>query len=126
MSKKCSMQRKIESLQRMRNHSLHGRKDEHFVSHTTVTTSWEFDKEIAADVIEEVGFGTFSRECNLDSAERWEEYFKNKDEKGFAEAVQDHIDAGFWDGYVADTGSLSNLEFARLMIYLYYNRCDQT
>lgn len=121
--KKCSMLRKIESLQKRGGSS---RINEHFVQHVEVSTSWQYDKEIAADVVEEVGFGTFSRECNLDTAESWENCIKTKDVAGLAKKIQDHIDAGWWDGYVASTGSLSTEEFARLVIYLYYNKCDQS
>lgn len=120
---KCSMRRKIESLQKRGGSS---RINEHFVQHVEVSTSWQYDTEIAADVVEEVGFGTFSRECNLDTAKSWENCIKTKDVAGLAEKIQDHIDAGWWDGYEASTGSLSTEEFARLVIYLYYNKCDQS
>lgn len=122
MTYKCSMQRKKESLQKRSGSS---RIREHFVQNVKVTTTWKYDVEVAADVVEEVGFGTFSRECNIDTAKRWEECIKNKDIKALADKIQEHIDAGWWDGFVADTGSLSNEEFARLVIYLYYNKCDQ-
>ena len=122
MAYKCSMQRKIESLQKRGGSS---RIREHYVQKVSVTETWKYDRDVAADVVEEVGFGTFSRECNLDTADHWEDCIKNKDVEGLAKKIQDHIDAGFWEGYVADTGSLTNEEFARLVIYLYYNKCDQ-
>lgn len=120
---KCSMSRKIESLRKRGGSS---RIKEHYVQHVEVSTDWQYDKEIAADVVEEVGFGTFSRECNIDTAESWEECIKTKNVSELAKKIQEHIDAGWWDGYVASTGSLSTEEFARLVIYLYYNKCDQT
>lgn len=109
----CSMQKKLESF----------RKNERYV--TKVTTDWEFDPEVAADVIESVGFGSHTHESTVNQAEKWEQFFKDRDEKGLANKIQDEMDWGYKDGYCYSTGSLSTIEMARLMIYLYYNKCDQ-
>lgn len=109
----CSMQKKLESF----------RKNERYV--TKVSTDWEFDTDVAANVIESVGFGSHTHESTVHQAENWEQFFKERDANGLADVLQDEMDWGYKDGYCYSTGSLSTLEMARLMIYLYYNKCDQ-